>query len=83
MLKVIRGPRLPTVSERSHDPATAQEIKVTCKACGQSAHGKIPWKPTAAQRHAIVHDMVEIHRKQCTAGQIEDGRTYEIWYPRK
>lgn len=82
-LKVIRGPRLPTVSESSHGPSTAREIKVTCKACGMSAVGQIPWNPTAAQRTAIIQDMTDIHRKTCTAGSAEDGRTYEIWYPRK
>lgn len=80
-LKVIRGPV--TVGEDFHGPSTAKEIKVTCKECGMSAFGEIPWNPTAAQRIAIIREIVDIHRKTCRGGEIEDKRTYEIWYPRK
>lgn len=70
------------VSENRQQPYEAKEVMVQCTACSKYAVIVFPSNPTAEQRAFAIKEAADEHRKWCPATQPEEGREYQIWYPR-
>lgn len=71
------------ISEDRQTAAEAREVCIRCLDCGKLAFARLPFAPTAEQRLRIIHGAVAEHRRiGCTKKTAEDGRKYELWYPR-
>lgn len=83
MLKIIgRTPASIRVSETRQAPHAAREIQFRCSACNKYAYALLPYAPTPGERQRIIKKALDEHRLVCKVGGLEQGRSYEIWYPR-
>jgi len=71
------------VSENREGPSTAKEVAMKCPDCHKLAIVVFPYKPTMEERHKVMKEALDEHRKICTAAPPEKERIYQIWYPRK
>lgn len=80
--RTATGPRMSFYESRA-TPQTAKGARLKCDACDKTISVMFPYDCTLLQRQQIIRDACDEHRRiGCTDGQVEDGRKYEIWYPR-
>ena len=60
----------------------AKEAMAKCSACGKMCFVTFPYYMTMLNRQQVMKAALDEHRKVCTAGTIDQTRTYEIIRPR-
>lgn len=83
-LKIIgRKPRM-SFAQSTAAPVKAKGARLVCEACGKSISVMFPTNCPAWDRARLLSDAAGEHRRiGCTAGAVEDGRKFDIWYPRQ
>jgi hypothetical protein len=83
-LKIVgRGPRM-SFAQSTATPQTAKGARLRCEACGKTISVMFPWGGTVLDRQQLIKDAADEHRRiGCTSGIVEDGRKFDIWYPRQ
>lgn len=83
-LKIVgRGPRM-SFHQSTATPQTAKGVRLKCEACDKTISVMFPSNCTALERQQLIKDAADEHRRiGCTAGVVEDGRKFDIWYPRQ
>lgn len=83
-LKIVgRGPRM-SFHQSKATPQTAKGARLKCDGCQKTISVMFPYGCTVLGRQQLIRDACDEHRRiACTAGVVEDGRKYEIWYPRQ
>ena len=77
------GPRM-SFQQTTATPETAKGARLKCDACGKTVSVMFPAGITWIQRQNLIRDAGDEHRRiGCTAGEVTDGRKFEIWYPRQ
>lgn len=64
-------------------PAVAKSVLLLCPLCNRSCEAVFPWGSTNAQRMLIRHNVIEEHRRVCTADSAEVQRVYTVNYARE
>lgn len=81
--RTATGPRM-SFHQSVATPQTAKGAKLKCDGCGKFISVLFPYDGTVLERQKLIRDACDEHRRiSCTAGVVEDGRKYEIWYPRQ
>lgn len=72
------------VREHRESPTTAKEMMIRCSDCGKIGVVKFITQGTPQERQALIRAFTDEHRQiGCPGKPSEEGRKYELWYPRK
>jgi hypothetical protein len=83
-LKIVgRGPRM-SFQQSTASPMMAKGARLKCEACDKTISVMFPSNCTAIMRQQLIRNAADEHRRVvCTVGVVEDGRKFDIWYPRQ
>jgi hypothetical protein len=83
-LKIVgRGPRM-SFHQSKASPQKAKGASLKCEGCNKTINVLFPYGCGHWDRQKVIRDAVDEHRRiGCTAGVVEDGRKFNIWYPRQ
>ena len=83
-LKIVgRKPRM-SFAQSTATPQTAKGARLKCDACEKTISVMFPSNCPAWDRQRLLSEACDEHRRiGCTAGVAEDGRKFDIWYPRQ
>lgn len=71
-----------TSIERRADPWKAKGVALQCPNCASLVEVSVPYGITAEGRQQLISAAVGEHRLICPAASVEEGRVYQIHYPR-
>lgn len=71
-----------TFNERRAEPWKAKGVALQCPNCLSLVEVAIPYDSTAEKRQKLISLAIGEHRTLCLASTVEEGRVYQIHYPR-
>lgn len=71
-----------TSIERRAEPWKAKGVALQCPNCLSLVEVTLPYNITVSLRQELIGEAVGEHRRVCLAAPSDEGRVYQISYPR-